>query len=111
MILIIVESPTKARTLSRFLGGGYLVEATLGHIKDLPKSKLGVDIENNFKPYYEVVEKRQKEIKNCNFSFRLLLFWRGRETCPRRNNWFKTIGTQRHGVVRASASVAGPVAA
>ena len=41
-----------------------MVEATLGHIKDLPKSKLGVDIENNFKPYYEVVEKRQKEIKN-----------------------------------------------
>lgn len=58
MNLIIVESPTKARTLSRFLGEGYTVEATMGHIKDLPKSKLGVDIEKDFTPdYIEVVRK------------------------------------------------------
>lgn len=61
--LIIVESPTKARTLSRFLGSDYGVEATMGHIKDLPKSKLGVDIENNFEPEYIVIDKRKKEIK------------------------------------------------
>ena len=62
MKLIIVESPTKAKTLARFLGDGYVIEATMGHIKDLPKSKLGVDVENNFLPDFELVEKRSKEI-------------------------------------------------
>jgi DNA topoisomerase-1 len=59
MNLIIVESPTKARTLSRFLGKDYTIEATMGHIKDLPKSKLGVDVDNKFKPIYEPVEKKR----------------------------------------------------
>ena len=63
MNLIIVESPTKARTLSRFLGKGYSVEATTGHIKDLPKSKLSIDIEHNFKPEYDIVEKRAGTIE------------------------------------------------
>lgn len=61
--LIIVESPTKAKTLSRFLGKDYAVEATMGHIKDLPKSKLGVDLENNFEPDYQAVERQEKTIK------------------------------------------------
>ena len=60
--LIIVESPTKARTLSRFLGKDYQVEATMGHIKDLPKSKLGIDLENNFEPQYEEVAGKMKVI-------------------------------------------------
>ncbi len=63
MYLIIVESPTKARTLGRFLGGKYDVEATMGHIKDLPKSTLGVDIERNFAPEYIDVPKRKETIK------------------------------------------------
>ncbi len=63
MNLIIVESPTKARTLSRFLDKDYSVEATMGHIKDLPKSKLGVDIEKDFEPDYLLIEKRKKEIQ------------------------------------------------
>jgi DNA topoisomerase-1 len=63
MQLIIVESPTKARTLGKFLGKDYEVKATMGHIKDLPKSKLGVDIENNFKPDFVEVEKRSATIK------------------------------------------------
>lgn len=63
MDLIIVESPTKAKTLGKFLGKGYSVEATMGHIKDLPKSKLGVDVEKNFKPDYLVVERQAKTIK------------------------------------------------
>ena len=63
MNLIIVESPTKARTLSRFLGGDYKVEATMGHIKDLPKNKVSVDVENDFKPNYVVVAKREESIK------------------------------------------------
>lgn len=58
-----MESPTKARTLSRFLGKDYIIESTVGHIKDLPKSKLGVDIENDFKPSYLIVGKKQKNIK------------------------------------------------
>ncbi|HET7099137.1 MAG TPA: type I DNA topoisomerase [Patescibacteria group bacterium] len=62
MNLIIVESPTKAKTLGKFLGSGYDVEATMGHIKDLPKSTLGVDIEHNFKPDYVDVVKRKDTI-------------------------------------------------
>ncbi len=62
MNLIIVESPTKAKTLGRFLGSDYSVEATMGHIKDLPKSQLGVDVEHNFKPEYVDVEKRKETI-------------------------------------------------
>jgi len=50
--LIIVESPAKAKTIEKFLGKGYKVKASVGHVRDLPKSKLGVDIENNFEPNY-----------------------------------------------------------
>lgn len=62
MQLIIVESPTKARTLSKFLGSGYEVEATTGHIKDLPKSTLGIDIKKDFAPEYVDVVKRKETI-------------------------------------------------
>lgn len=62
MNLIIVESPTKARTLSKFLGSDYSVVATMGHIMDLPKSKIGIDVEKDFEPDYQVVEKRKKAI-------------------------------------------------
>lgn len=62
MQLIIVESPTKAKTLSRFLGEDYSIEATMGHIKDLPKSKLGIDIKKNFKPEYIFIEKRRDAV-------------------------------------------------
>src|SRR3990172_13182872 len=68
MNLIVVESPTKARTLSRFLGKGYSVEATMGHIKDLPKEKLSVDVEKNFEPLYAVVEKKKDSIKKITDS-------------------------------------------
>jgi DNA topoisomerase I len=60
MDLIIVESPTKAKTLSRFLGGEFAVEATYGHIRDLPEKTLGVDIEKEFEPEY-VQTAKQKE--------------------------------------------------
>ena len=59
MKFIIVESPTKAKTLSKFLGSDYLVDSTRGHIKDLPKSKLSIDIENNFMPDYLPLEKKK----------------------------------------------------
>ena len=62
MKLIIVESPTKAKTLSKFLGSSYDVDSTRGHIMDLPKSKLGIDIENDFKPDYLPLEKKKDVI-------------------------------------------------
>ena len=48
--LVIVESPSKAKTIAKFLGSNYKVKASVGHIRDLPKSKLGIDIENDFEP-------------------------------------------------------------
>lgn len=50
--LVIVESPAKAKTIEKFLGRNYVVKASVGHVIDLPKSKLGVDIDNNFEPQY-----------------------------------------------------------
>ncbi len=61
--VILVESPTKARTLTRFLNGKYDVIASMGHIRDLPKSKLGVDLENNFEPDYIIPRDKQKTVK------------------------------------------------
>ncbi len=60
--LVIVESPTKARTISRYLGREYEIKATIGHIMDLPKSKIGIDFENDFLPLYEIVSDRKKVI-------------------------------------------------
>ncbi|PLX26054.1 type I DNA topoisomerase [Candidatus Parcubacteria bacterium] len=62
--LVIVESPTKAKTIKGFLGRGYKVESSFGHIRDLPKSKLGVDVENNFEPSYAVPAKAKKTVTN-----------------------------------------------
>ena len=58
--LVIVESPTKARTLSRYLGDEFDVKASVGHIKDLPKKELGVDVENGFMPKYVVIHGKGK---------------------------------------------------
>src|SRR3989344_1181185 len=60
--LIIVESPTKARTISKFLGSEYIVKSSFGHVRDLPKSKMGVDVEHGFKPTYEIPAKAKKII-------------------------------------------------
>jgi DNA topoisomerase-1 len=62
--LIIVESPAKARTLKRFLGGRFDVRASMGHVRDLPDKELGVDVESGFKPRYQVVEDRQKTLSD-----------------------------------------------
>ncbi|MFQ5996396.1 MAG: toprim domain-containing protein, partial [Dehalococcoidales bacterium] len=58
--LVIVESPAKARTLYKILGRGYSLKASLGHVRDLPKSQLGVDIENSFVPRYVVPKVKSK---------------------------------------------------
>jgi len=70
--LVIVESPAKAKTIGKYLGKNFLVEASMGHVRDLPKSKLGVDIENNYDPKYitirgkgELLDKLKKMAKKC----------------------------------------------
>ena len=62
MKLIIVESPTKAKTITKFLGKEYIVKSSFGHLRDLPKSKLGVDVENNFQPEYTINDKSKKQV-------------------------------------------------
>ncbi len=74
--LVIVESPSKAKTIGKFLGGTYKVVASVGHVRDLPKSKLGIDIENNFNPQYipirgkgEIIKGLRKEAKAADKIF------------------------------------------
>src|SRR3989338_8560988 len=65
--LVIVESPAKGKTISKFLGSDFEVVSSMGHLIDLPHSKMGVDVDNGFKPEYTVVKGRKKilgEIKN-----------------------------------------------
>ena len=68
--LVIVESPTKARTLSGFLGREFEVKASVGHVRDLPKSKLGVDVAHGFKPDYIVPDDKQKVIRELKSAAR-----------------------------------------
>jgi DNA topoisomerase-1 len=62
--LLIVESPTKARTLNRYLGDRFDIRASVGHIKDLPENELGIDIEKGFEPAYKVIKGKEKVIKD-----------------------------------------------
>lgn len=71
--LVIVESPAKAKTIGKYLGKNYIVEASMGHVRDLPKSQLGVDIDNNYNPKYitirgkgDLLDKLKKEAKKCD---------------------------------------------
>jgi DNA topoisomerase-1 len=66
--LVIVESPAKARTISKYLGGGYTVKASMGHVRDLPKSTLGVDVDDDFAPTYLVPRDKAKLIKELKAS-------------------------------------------
>ncbi len=61
--LVVVESPAKAKTINKYLGKDYKVVASMGHIRDLPKSRLGVAIEKGFVPAYEVIPSRKKVLK------------------------------------------------
>src|SRR6201992_4269686 len=60
--LVIVESPAKAKTIGKYLGKQYVVKASLGHVKDLPKKNLSVDVDNDFSPVYEVIDGKRKLI-------------------------------------------------
>ncbi|MBI5030967.1 MAG: type I DNA topoisomerase [Chloroflexi bacterium] len=61
--LVIVESPAKAKTVGRFLGGGYRVRASIGHIRDLPQKQMGVDIDHDFRPHYVITPKKKDVVK------------------------------------------------
>ena len=74
--LVIVESPSKAKTIGKFLGSSYKVMASVGHVRDLPKSKLGIDLENDFEPQYinirgkgDIIKELKKEAKKANKVF------------------------------------------
>ena len=60
--LVVVESPTKAKTIGKYLGSGYTVKATVGHVRDLPQRKLGVDVENGFTPEYVTIKEKAKTL-------------------------------------------------
>lgn len=71
--LVIVESPSKAKTIEKYLGSTYKVMASLGHIRDLPKSTMGIDMENNYQPHYisirgkgDVIKELRKEAKKAS---------------------------------------------
>ena len=66
--LVIVESPAKAKTIGKYLGSKYIVKASMGHIRDLPKSQIGVEVENNFNPKYITIRGKGsifKGIERC----------------------------------------------
>ena len=71
--LVIVESPAKVKTIKKFLGSGYDVEASMGHVRDLPRSQMGIDTENDYEPKYitirgkgELLARLRKAAKNAN---------------------------------------------
>lgn len=84
--LVIVESPSKAATIKKFLGSSYEVVASNGHVRDLPKSQLGIDVENNFEPKYitirgkgELLAKLRREVKKqIRFILRQTLTGKGK---------------------------------
>jgi DNA topoisomerase-1 len=66
--LIIVESPTKVKTIKKYVGSDFDVKASVGHVKDLPKSKMGIDIENEFRPTYQIINEKKKIISELKKS-------------------------------------------
>src|SRR6478609_11883511 len=68
--LVIVESPAKAKTIQKYLGPGYRVEASMGHVRDLPKSDLGVDVDDGFEPVYEISKGKEKVVASLKKSIR-----------------------------------------
>ena len=62
--LVIVESPAKAKTIGKYLGPSYQVKACMGHLRDLPKSKLGVDVDNDFEPDYRPIKGKEDIIRD-----------------------------------------------
>src|SRR3954452_20164937 len=70
--LVIVESPSKAKTIQKYLGREYIVKASVGHIKDLPKNKLGVDPKKGFEPDYQIIPAKAKVIEELKKASKLV---------------------------------------
>ena len=64
--LVIVESPAKSKTIKKILGDGYQIEASFGHVRNLPENILGFDVQNDFKPTYVVIPEKQKVVTKLN---------------------------------------------
>lgn len=69
--LVIVESPAKAKTIEKFLGKDYVVKSSIGHIRDMPKKDMGIDIENNFQPTYAISSDKKKVVADLKKSVKL----------------------------------------
>ncbi|RUA07317.1 MAG: type I DNA topoisomerase [Gammaproteobacteria bacterium] len=69
--LVIVESPAKAKTIEKFLGKDYIVKSSIGHIRDMPKKDMGIDIENNFEPTYEITADKKKVVADLRKSVKI----------------------------------------
>jgi len=73
--LVIVESPSKAKTIEKILGRNYEVVASYGHVIDLPKTKIGIDVDNNFEPKYQVIKGKGellKKLKQWSYLLQLI---------------------------------------
>ncbi len=68
--LVVVESPAKAKTIGKYLGRGYRVKATVGHVRDLPQKKLGIDVDRNFEPEYVTIEGKEKTLSDLKSAAR-----------------------------------------
>ena len=79
--LVIVESPTKQKTISKILGADYLVRSSFGHVRDLPSHDMGVDIANGFKPTYQPVERAKNSSKS----------WKPPQKTHRKFTWLQTL--------------------
>ena len=66
--LVIVESPSKAKTISKILGSDYIVKASIGHVRDLPRNKLGVNVRKNFEPQYEVLREKEPLVEELRLA-------------------------------------------
>ena len=70
--LVIVESPAKAKTIEKYLGKNYKVVASVGHVRDLPKSKMGIDVENNYEPHYISIRGKGDVIKSLRQAAKMM---------------------------------------
>ena len=103
--LVIVESPTKVKTIKKFLGSNYVVVASNGHVRDLPKSQMGIDIEHDFEPKYitirgkgEILANLRKEVKKADKIYLA--------TDPDRESIFEKCARDRHGSCGCTAGKA-----
>ena len=71
--LVIVESPAKVKTIKKFLGPQYMVQASVGHVRDLPAKALGVNEEDNFAPQYEVIDNKKNVVSELRAAAQLIL--------------------------------------